>query len=342
MRGSSGSFIELAGHRARRMAEMSTKRNVLEQFRREELQDFASLYELEVPDRRVRDDLIDAVARSRRAKLVEMLGTLSRDRLKEICVGLGLDDTGREKATLVERLCGEPEEEDPGVDATALLARLLPRLRITAPSKTWPIPAAYEQPSGSLRFHVYARVIGGSSRGNDLERRFQNPSQRSAIMLEAEVYPLLLGLWVEQGEDRGVVVAMDAYRRADRQTRFSMFMPLSLLEQAADTGFATHETARARRSTPFAPRISSRAICLYSLQKRSQRRATLPLPVSSAPPRHPAQTSCTFARRSGCTAHSRVSTTSHGSRWLNSWTTRFKASSTIEHSLSPQDMTDPF
>ena len=63
-------------------------------------------FELEVADRRVKDRLLDAVALSRRGSLGDVLGGLSRDRLKEICRGLGLDDTGKEKAVLVERLCG--------------------------------------------------------------------------------------------------------------------------------------------------------------------------------------------------------------------------------------------
>jgi hypothetical protein len=35
-----------------------------------------------------------------------ILGELSRDRLKEVCRALGLDDGGREKSALVDRLAG--------------------------------------------------------------------------------------------------------------------------------------------------------------------------------------------------------------------------------------------
>jgi type I restriction enzyme M protein len=55
----------------------------------------------------VKDQLINALAGSHRARLVDVLGPLSRDRLKEICRGAGLDDSGREKATLVDRLVGK-------------------------------------------------------------------------------------------------------------------------------------------------------------------------------------------------------------------------------------------
>jgi len=56
-----------------------------------------------------------------------------------------------------------------------------------------------------------------------------------------------------QGIQRTVIVAFDAYRRVGRTTRFSLFMPLSLLEEAADTGFATHENAAGETLYAFRP-----------------------------------------------------------------------------------------
>src|SRR4029079_11672905 len=55
----------------------------------------------------------DAVASSKRAGLADLLGELSRDRLKEICRALGLDDAGKEKAVLVERLTGTSSKASP-------------------------------------------------------------------------------------------------------------------------------------------------------------------------------------------------------------------------------------
>lgn len=49
---------------------------------------------------------MEVVATSKNATLAEVLSELSRDRLKEMCVAFGLDDGGREKALLVERLLG--------------------------------------------------------------------------------------------------------------------------------------------------------------------------------------------------------------------------------------------
>lgn len=92
---------------------MPQKRAVLEHLTRDELGSIVERYELEVPDRRVREQLLDAVAGSRRAALAEILPDFSRDRLKEICRALGLADGGREKAVLVERLVGAKSAAEP-------------------------------------------------------------------------------------------------------------------------------------------------------------------------------------------------------------------------------------
>ena len=83
---------------------MPTKRAILSELTREELRDNLDHYGLDVHDRRVRSQLIDALAGSRKARLDEMLCELSRARLKELCRAFGLDDSGRKKADLVDRL----------------------------------------------------------------------------------------------------------------------------------------------------------------------------------------------------------------------------------------------
>ncbi|HEY4591164.1 MAG TPA: SAM-dependent DNA methyltransferase, partial [Thermoanaerobaculia bacterium] len=88
---------------------MSRKRDVLEELKLDELRAAADRFELPVVDRRIKGDLIEALAGSRKAGLTAILTDLdlSRDRLKEICRALGLDDSGREKAAIVARLAGE-------------------------------------------------------------------------------------------------------------------------------------------------------------------------------------------------------------------------------------------
>lgn len=232
---------------------MASKRRVLRELTRDELLGAVDEYDLTPEDRRVNDDLVDAIASAKRARLRSILSDLPRDRLKEICAGLGLEEGGREKSLLVDRICGTedqgesaPAEDDlqPEV-AVNLLQQLLGRsLKVKASIGGWPVAAVLGLKDGQqIPVDLYPRVISGSSRGNPLERRLQNPASKTPIRPPISCYALLLGLWNEQGSDRAVVVAFDAYRRIGKETRFSMFMPLALLEQAADTGFATHVTS---------------------------------------------------------------------------------------------------
>ena len=93
---------------------MPSKRHVLEQLKKDELVAAVNQFDLDVQDRRVRDQLVDALASSRKAGLAEILEELPRTRLKEICRELNLDDTGREKAILVARMTGTSANSSPG------------------------------------------------------------------------------------------------------------------------------------------------------------------------------------------------------------------------------------
>ncbi|MFO0580245.1 MAG: class I SAM-dependent DNA methyltransferase [Polyangia bacterium] len=86
---------------------MPTKRRVLDTLSLKELQDIASSYDLPVSDRRVRDYLVNEAAASRHVALAEILASYPRDRLKAICRDLGLDDHGKEKAPIVDRILGK-------------------------------------------------------------------------------------------------------------------------------------------------------------------------------------------------------------------------------------------
>ena len=87
---------------------MPTKRAILSELTADELRANVEYYELEVYDRRIKTELVDVLAASRKARLDEILPDLSRHRLKELCRAFGLDDSGREKADLAARLMGHP------------------------------------------------------------------------------------------------------------------------------------------------------------------------------------------------------------------------------------------
>jgi type I restriction enzyme M protein len=92
---------------------MSRKRDVLEQLKRDELLAAVDLFEIPVEDRRIKNALVESLAGSRKAGLPAILGDLPRTRLKEICLALALDDSGREKAVLIARLTGEAPTASP-------------------------------------------------------------------------------------------------------------------------------------------------------------------------------------------------------------------------------------
>ena len=85
---------------------MPTTRAILARLSRDELLGVLDAYELAVPDRRVKDQLVEVLAASDHVRLDDLLLTWPRVRLKALCRGFDLDDSGREKAVLVERLTG--------------------------------------------------------------------------------------------------------------------------------------------------------------------------------------------------------------------------------------------
>ena len=85
---------------------MPTKRDILDQLTAKELRAALDSHELHVDDRRVKSQLVGALASSRKVRLAESLLELSRNRLKELCRAFSLDDSGRKKADLVARLTG--------------------------------------------------------------------------------------------------------------------------------------------------------------------------------------------------------------------------------------------
>ena len=86
---------------------MPTKHAILAELTANELRASIDFYELAVADRRVKPQLVDALARSRRARLYEILQDLSRERLTELCRTFDLGDSSRKKEDLIARLIGK-------------------------------------------------------------------------------------------------------------------------------------------------------------------------------------------------------------------------------------------
>lgn len=81
---------------------MPTKREFLEQLKRAELVAAVDRFELSVADRRVREQLIEALAPSQ-TPLDGILGVLTKDRMREISKALGIDERLKEESAANER-----------------------------------------------------------------------------------------------------------------------------------------------------------------------------------------------------------------------------------------------
>jgi hypothetical protein len=98
---------------------MPSKRDVLAQLSRDELLAVVDRFGLSPPDRRAKAGLVETVAASKKATLTEVLPKPSRVRLKELCRAVGVDDSGREKPVLVERISGVRVKADTGGSSRA-------------------------------------------------------------------------------------------------------------------------------------------------------------------------------------------------------------------------------
>ncbi|MBL9013317.1 MAG: hypothetical protein JNL83_04020, partial [Myxococcales bacterium] len=97
---------------------MSFKRRVLSALGKDLLLEIGRGLELDVTTRMGVEELRDALAKSKRAKLDAIVQeSLPRGALKEICDAVGIDATGTEKAALVERIlaAGGPSKSANGV-----------------------------------------------------------------------------------------------------------------------------------------------------------------------------------------------------------------------------------
>jgi hypothetical protein len=92
---------------------MPNKRQILQSFSRSVLYDLSRFFQILGLSNKPKDDIINALMAKRSVSVEEILGQLSRDDLKGICEGLGLDSSGKEKDVLMERISGdkmEPQE----------------------------------------------------------------------------------------------------------------------------------------------------------------------------------------------------------------------------------------
>ena len=120
------------------------KRSSLATLPKTRLLELASGFEVEHRKNDNKAALIDALAQSKRASFEKVLALLSRDELKEICRAHGIDDSGRAKQPIVERVLGQEQAPKlPGLfeDAVESAAETTPTAVATNASETPAITA---------------------------------------------------------------------------------------------------------------------------------------------------------------------------------------------------------
>ena len=96
-----------------------SRRDALGTLTRARLAELVRGFDLDVGSRASKAELIDALARSRRAAYEKILDTLKRDELKAICRAHELDDSGRAKNVIIERILGRGQLDLVSTEAEA-------------------------------------------------------------------------------------------------------------------------------------------------------------------------------------------------------------------------------
>jgi len=163
---------------------MPNKRAILEQLKRDELALIADQLAVAVADRRSAAALVEALAHSRKATAEGFLPLLSRDRLKELCRAFGLDDSGREKTALVQRLLGQEagvgvaRVERRAASAKAEPVELAPTGKLTVDQLERYLWSAADILRGSIDSSDYKNFIFGLLFLKRLSDRFEEEAEK--------------------------------------------------------------------------------------------------------------------------------------------------------------------
>ncbi len=91
---------------------MTPKQKILNCLTKDYLQEIAAEYELTGMSQLNKGELVTALSRKRSVNIEDILNGLSLDDLKTVCRGMDMDDAGRKKADMVDRLLGRDAEEN--------------------------------------------------------------------------------------------------------------------------------------------------------------------------------------------------------------------------------------
>jgi type I restriction enzyme M protein len=165
------------------------KRTALEVLTKKRLAQLVHEFGLDVPGSRPKAELVEAIAQAKTATFADVLAQLNRAELKDICRAHDLDESGKDKATIIERILGV----DIGSDEPARARRKSPPPDAADPDG--------EEPAGSgkmtqqkLESHLWgaANILRGAIDAADFKH----------YIFGLLFYKRLCDVWQEEYEQR--------------------------------------------------------------------------------------------------------------------------------------------
>ena len=161
---------------------MPTRRAILSELTASELRDAVSRHGVPVTDKRVKEQLVGALAGTRKVATGAVLAALRLRRLKELCRALDVDDTGRRKAEIVARLTRRtPTTKPPSVapdDPPAVERAVPPSKALSVDELEKHLWAAADILRGSIDSSDYKTYIFGLLFLKRLSDRFEEEAEK--------------------------------------------------------------------------------------------------------------------------------------------------------------------
>ncbi len=129
------------------------------------LLEIAGALGLGLPGRLLKSELVNAVAASPRAPFPRILGMLKRNELKAICRAGGIDDSGREKALIAERILGRTDGDAATLTKADLVEAVAAAVAVTKKDAEVMVNAALASMVESLRGGESIEIRGFGSFG---------------------------------------------------------------------------------------------------------------------------------------------------------------------------------
>ena len=127
---------------------MASKRAVLETLKVKDLVLLADKFDIQLENRRKKDDVVASVAKSRKAPIGELLGALPLATLKASCAALAIEGKGRSKADFVALLTGPaPKKKAPAKKTSAAAKATATKKKAVTKKKASAKPKAEKAPA---------------------------------------------------------------------------------------------------------------------------------------------------------------------------------------------------